>query len=346
MKKMAMLTLLAGTTGFVVFPALSQPDLKRGGLGTEKAENGDKARQKEDEARKAAANIAVAEGARKATFQRDGQMSEERVRRELQAQGINDENTQNAILEHVRRVEEARKAVDEKSVALRANLKPNTAMADAQFNVLFNDYQAAIEDYRIVREKSAAQLDEKIGYSKKPRLHATLMTLGLIGDAPSTGNSTLGGNTFEFLNRRLGEPPVIMRWNDGANGNGQFQFDFNGAPPPNAVPFGVPVPDPNGNIIIEKAFRAFGEARNGGEPFGAMPNPFIQANPVLNPDQITALRREFGAQIKELREEMNRLRAAQGEKAQGEKREKTFDEKKERGERSEKGERAEKGEKF
>ncbi len=318
MKKLAMLTMLAGATGLVMFPVMAQPDLNRGGVAGEKAGKG---KQKEDEARKivekafekAAANDL---GARMVFLKGAGEMSPERVRASLQAQGVTDENTQNAILEHVARTETARKSVDEKAAALRDNLKPNAVVADVQFNVLFNDYQAAIEDYRALRDKSAHQLDEKIGYTKNTRLHATLLLLGIIGDAPAAGNSNWGMNGITTLTRRLGEPPMIMRWNGAPDGNGQFNFDFNGGLPQNgAAPFNAP----DANVIIEKALRA-------------VPNPFFQANPVLDPDQIGALRREFGAQIKELREELNRLKAGQGEK------EKAPTEKGAKKERVEKGE--------
>jgi hypothetical protein len=302
----------------------AQPDLKRG-MGADKDKATHAQKQADKEALRAE-RILKFEGFKPGSANRV--FSEQRLRADLQAQGITDEATQKAIFEHMERVGEARKTLDEKSNELRANLKPNNIVADAQMNVLINDYQAATEDYKTAREKSARQLDDKIGYSKRPRLHAVLLTMGIVGDGPQSGN--LNGNGVELINRFVGEGgPLVMRWNDPNGGNGVFNFqgNFNG----NAADvFAAPgAPGfangfPNADIIVNNALRAvqppplaadpafgapvFGNAMRGpafGQPFGA-----FQANK----EQVEAMNRDLEAlkaQVKVLNEEMNRLKAAQ-----------------------------------
>ncbi len=197
----------------MLIPAPAQPDLNRGGMAREKT-NDKEAIKKET--------------TRKVFLQNAGEMNAEQLRFNLQAQGITDEKTQNAILEHAKRVEEARKSVDEKAATLRANAKPNAAMADAQFNVLLNDYLASIEDYKIAREKSVRQLDEKIAYTKNPRLHATLLTMGLVGDAPAAGNSNFMGGGVTIFNHLMGEgqPPRHYEMERRSRWQWTIQFQF------------------------------------------------------------------------------------------------------------------------
>ena len=298
--------------------ATAQPDLKRG-MGAEKDKAANAQKQAEFEAARAGRvltfNNRMMGGA-------NGAFNEQRLRADLQAQGVTDEATLTAILEHVARLQKARQALDEKSEALRANLKPNTVVADAQMNVLINDYQAATEDYKTAREQSARQLDEKIGYSKRPRLHAVLLTLGVVGDGPQSGN--LNRNDFGVIERlNAAGGPLIMRWNDANGGNGvlNFQHHFEGNAPDI---FAAPAPGfPNADIIVNNALRAvqpplamganpgfgapaFGNMAPGqafGQPFGA-----------FNRAQAEALKGDLEAlkvQVKELNEEMKRLKAAQ-----------------------------------
>lgn len=318
--------LCGATAVFTLATALSvnaQPDLKLG-MGAEKDKAAKAQKQADNEAvmaRRALKLEGFKPGAANKGF------SEQQLRAELQAQGITDDATVKAITEHMERVGKARVAFDEKGEALRANLKPNTVVADAQMNVLINDYQAATEDYKIAREKSVKELDDKIGYSKRPRLYAVLLTMGIVGDGPQDGNPR---NGVELMHRFLGEGgPVVMRWNDPNGGNGVFNFqgNFNGnAADVFAAPGapGFPNGFPNADIIVNNALRAvqppplaanpafgapiFGNPKAGptfGQAFGA-----FQANK----EQLDVVNRDLEAlkaQIKELNEEMQRLKAAQ-----------------------------------
>ncbi|HEY0074217.1 MAG TPA: hypothetical protein VGB77_08955 [Abditibacteriaceae bacterium] len=295
----------------------AQPDLKRG-MGAEK-EKADNAQKEALQARRVLP-FGLKPGMAKGAF------SEQQLIASLQAQGITDDATVKPIAEHMERVAKVRQVLDEKSEALRANLKPNTVVADAQMNVLINDYQAAAEDYKTAREKSAKQLDDKIGYSKRPRLYAVLLTMGIVGDGPQNdGRNGNGMRVFERFNNAVG--PLIMRWNDanGANGELNFEgghFQGNEGLPLGRDPFAVPG-FPNADIIVNNALRAvqppplaanpafgqpFGNAMRGpafGQPFGA-----FQAHK----EQVEAMNRDLEAlkaQVNELNEEMKRLKAAQ-----------------------------------
>ncbi len=193
-------------------------------------------------------------------------MRENFVRQALTRQGINDEKTHGAILEHIRTQEKAKQAVQEKGDKLRPALANADTMADAQVNALLSDYQMAIEDYRDAREKSMQDLDAKIGYSKKPRLQAALLLMNVIGDAPQSGTSiSVPGMNFVMAN--------------GFEGGAKVDLGGQG-----------------GQTFIAPGFG------------GAAPND-AQVN-----EQLNAMRREFGEQIKQLREEINRVKAAQGDR--------------------------------
>jgi hypothetical protein len=300
----------------------AQPDLKRGmGAEKEKAPNAQNQAEKEGLKARRVLPFGLKPGMAKGAF------SEQQLLASLQAQGITDDATVKPIAEHMERVAKARQVFDEKSEALRANLKPNTIVADAQMNVLINDYQAAAEDYKTAREKSAKQLDDKIGYSKRPRLYAVLLTMGIVGDGPQNGTAGNGG--VELINRFLGEGgPLVMRWNDANGGNGVFNFQGNfqgngadvfaapGAPGAPGVP-GFANAFPNADIIVNNALRAVQPpplAANPafGQPFGnAMRGPAFGG---FNRDQVEAMNRDLEAlktQVNELNEEMKRLKAAQ-----------------------------------
>lgn len=288
------LTFLAGFATFGLFStsASAQPNMQQPGVG-------ERRNLKEKPQENAALTINKTLRGTDANLQR--------LRSALEAQGINDERIKEAILAHAEAMEKLRQNITAKSQPLRANIPPNTALADAQFNVLLNEYLAAVEDYSIAREKSERELNEKVGYTKKPRLHALLLTMGVIGDAPQTGG-VQGAEKITnriLLNRWDGNPLIIDRAGQpGAaapNLNGNFVFgdqlgDAHNFPFPPAITLQPP----------------FAGQFGGAQPFGGFQN--FAAVPNANNAQVDELRRDLGVQIRELREEINRLKAAQEEK--------------------------------
>ena len=222
------------------------------------------------------------------------QMKEQMVRRTLTQQGV-DEKTQAAVLTHSAAKEKSQQVLQEKSDKMRPAMGNNEAVADAQFNALLNDYLAALEDYRDSSAKADKALDAQIGYTKKPRLHAALLTLGVIGDAPQTANSMMPG-VAQFT-QMLGGPNggVAMGFAQGGAYGGQQGFGgggqqgFGGQQPGFGPPPGF---GPDG----------------GGQGFGGQQGQGGDQNR----QQIEMLRREFSQQIQAIMQELQRMRGAQG----------------------------------
>jgi hypothetical protein len=116
------------------------------------------------------------------------------LRAMLENAGITDKATQDTVLAFAAAQEQAVQALREKNRDLQGSLYDN-ATANAQIIALQNDYTAAAEDESDRRGKALALLDQKINYSKQPRLKAVLTVLGLVGDAfaLTDSNSTNGG---------------------------------------------------------------------------------------------------------------------------------------------------------
>lgn len=106
---------------------------------------------------------------------------EQGLRNFMERAGATDTATQDAILEFVNAEEKARGAVRETGRKVFEAARTG-AVADTQMSVLLGEFRNAVLDEKARRVAAARALDEKIGYTKKPRLEALLVMMGFIGD--------------------------------------------------------------------------------------------------------------------------------------------------------------------
>lgn len=169
------------------------------------------------------------------------QMMEQSLRMQLTQGGFTDKALQDAVVEFARARDKARQPLRDKWNKINEAMRGN-AVTDKQLAILLDEFKAAVEDEKTRNEDALKALDGKIGYSKKPRLEALLMTLDLIGDqAGMFGGNPLG---MPFNNMVVGPWGGIMPGGPnfgggpGFGGGGQvfinpgggqvWQFDNNG----------------------------------------------------------------------------------------------------------------------
>lgn len=114
--------------------------------------------------------------------------SEEGIRQMLAQSGLEDAVLQDTVLEYVREDLEARKPLREQGAKLLRVLRDGT-LTEEQLSALVADYRTAQLEEKVRQENAQKMLDEKINFSKNPRLEAMLLLSGLIGE--SSGNSML-----------------------------------------------------------------------------------------------------------------------------------------------------------
>ena len=93
--------------------------------------------------------------------------------------GVTDAKTQDAIAEHMRVTSKARDPLMTAQLQLRRLLALRTT-SDAEMKKALDDHRAARKDYEAAFHKSLDDLDKKIGYTKSPRLEATLAAMGAL----------------------------------------------------------------------------------------------------------------------------------------------------------------------
>lgn len=111
--------------------------------------------------------------------------TETALRAALTRSGAADAATQNAVLDYAKS-EMAARADSAKAKAKVMQALRTGAVTDSQFGVLLDEMRSAAEQEKTRRARSAAALDAKIGYTKKPRLEAVLVLTGLVGDEAAT----------------------------------------------------------------------------------------------------------------------------------------------------------------
>ena len=112
----------------------------------------------------------------------------ERVPRFLNTYGIRDEKTQQAVQEHLQATLKERESLIKAQYQLRRLLvMPNTI--EAQIKEASRSLLQADKDYTAAFEKSRAELDQKIGYSKNTRLEAALLAIGALDPKGNPGIS-------------------------------------------------------------------------------------------------------------------------------------------------------------
>ncbi|HVF11233.1 MAG TPA: hypothetical protein VNA16_10540, partial [Abditibacteriaceae bacterium] len=95
---------------------------------------------------------------------------------------------QDAIIVHIEEEARAQRPLRQQGrkllSALQARTADGNAVTDEQMRTLLTAFQAALEDDLDRTLAAEAALDEKIGYTRNPRLEAMLILLGLIGNGP------------------------------------------------------------------------------------------------------------------------------------------------------------------
>lgn len=107
----------------------------------------------------------------------------ERTRNQLKKLGVVEIKQQEAVLAFVQSEVKAREELVSKGEKLNQSLR-NEGLTTAQIAGALNDYQAAIDDNKVRREKAIAAFKKEVDYSKNPRLESFLVLAGVIGDGP------------------------------------------------------------------------------------------------------------------------------------------------------------------
>jgi len=97
---------------------------------------------------------------------------------------LTDVELQDTLVNFLSEQANRRQSVRDQKNKLQTGLRNNLA-SDTQVLSMLNDYRANVEQAKEDYKKALAVLDTKIGYSKNPRLEATLVLLGVIGDESS-----------------------------------------------------------------------------------------------------------------------------------------------------------------
>lgn len=120
------------------------------------------------------------------------QRREEGIRRQLNDAGYNEKDIQDAIVEFAHAQAQDEAASQEKVRALSQAIRNG---ADADIAALLAQLRAEIAAAKTQREAALAKLDEKIGYTRSPRLEAILVVTGLTGEveAGPGGRGGFGG---------------------------------------------------------------------------------------------------------------------------------------------------------
>lgn len=120
------------------------------------------------------------------------QMQTQMITRSLQSAGITDEGTIEAVTTYVANRQAARKPLYDAANALSTALTDEKT-TDAQMSQLWDTFQSALDAEKMRTEAAEAELDKQIGYTKNPKLEASLTLLGVTGDASGYLNADQGG---------------------------------------------------------------------------------------------------------------------------------------------------------
>lgn len=137
--------------------------------------------------------------------QREAQRNAQRaqmMRQMLVRAGLTDEAQQNFVVTFAKEQETAREALQEKWRAITQALRGQT-VTETQLASLLNDFRALVDEEKTRREKAMVTLETQVELSKKPRLDALLMVMGLTGDEASfvNGGANAGGRGGGFGGR-------------------------------------------------------------------------------------------------------------------------------------------------
>lgn len=124
------------------------------------------------------------------------------LRRQLEGIGVTETAQQDATMAYLKEEFEARSKVSQKGGKLAQALRGD-ALTDAQIVGLLNEYQVALEDEKVRRQKAQTKFKAKLDYTKTPKLEAWLVVLGAVGDGQPMMLGNLGGNQRGGNNNRV-----------------------------------------------------------------------------------------------------------------------------------------------
>lgn len=159
----------------------AQPDLGVTGKGENPANRDAAQRAAQREAAKAARKAPNQRALNKLTERERARQEQklERIVRYLNAYGIRDEKTQQAVQAHLKAALKEHENVTKAQYNLRRLLiMPNTI--EAQIKEASAALVQAEKAYTVAFEESRLELDQKIGYSKNTRLEAALLAIGVL----------------------------------------------------------------------------------------------------------------------------------------------------------------------
>jgi hypothetical protein len=104
----------------------------------------------------------------------------------LVSRGLTEKPTQDAIIEYLEKQEQARERLlaSGSKLMLALGKTGTAALPEAQLGDLVAQYQTALNEAKSQKEKAQAELEERIKFSKNPRLKGVLLVLGGINEAP------------------------------------------------------------------------------------------------------------------------------------------------------------------
>lgn len=110
---------------------------------------------------------------------------EKDLRNAMSVHGFTDLALQDAIIAHIQGESAARLPLRERGRRLFRGLN-SPKVNDAEMSLALGGYMAAVAADHTRRDMAGKTLDEKIGWSKNPRLHSMLLLFGIIGESPIT----------------------------------------------------------------------------------------------------------------------------------------------------------------
>lgn len=150
--------------------------------------------------------------------QRADQRADQQVASEMQAAGITDPETMDAIKQFVADQRTARKPLLAMAKKIATSLGVKTT-ADEATTASLADFRKAVAADQARYDKALKDLDAKIGYSTNPKLEAFLTLIGVLGNE----SSAVGGANAIFPNPMGG-------FGRGGFGGGGFGGGGNGGP--------------------------------------------------------------------------------------------------------------------
>lgn len=119
---------------------------------------------------------------------------EDRLRDNLSKAGYTDDDLQDAVVNFSRAMESDRSAIREKCGRVRGAMADGST--DTQIAYYMNDLRRSVAAAKSHRDQGRKTLNNKISFTKKPRLDAILSMWGLGGDESSYFMSSFGGRDF------------------------------------------------------------------------------------------------------------------------------------------------------